>query len=992
MRDASGRFVVRLPFTSNPDGALGMSYQVAESSLNAVERRMVQDEKFKTLYQEFLTEYEELGHMQEVSDLSEEKLNFLPHHGVLRPDSSSTKLRVVFDASAATSTGVSLNDLMPPGPTIQPTLFHILLDFRFHKVGLSGDIPKMYRQIDVHEDDRRHQCILWRRPGCDKTIKFKLVTVTYGTTSAPFLAVRCVTELAQNEADLKLAATALLNATYVDNTLSGASSSEEAIQLYHELKQLLAKGGMDMKKWCSNSPAVLEAIPAEHHETLQAIGNDELVKTLGIHWCTSTDDFVITITFDTGTTKWTKRKIVSHIAKIFDPLGLVGPVTVQLKIFAQQLWTKKLHWDESLPQSIVTIWLRFLEDLPRLSELRIPRYVFHGSDQDTEVQLHGFADASTVAYGTVLFIRCRQRDGQVQIINLCSKSRVAPLKRVTLPRLELLGALLMSELLASVKPNLEHRITKAFCWLDSQVALTWATSSPHKYEDFIASRATTIQERTVDCTWKHVPGVHNPADILSRGARPSNLIDDKNWFTGPEFLYGSEETWKFEKLPKMSDHDERLEIRKSVVCLYNKLEPDLVQSFRFNGSLYRIQKTFAYVNRFAKIAKGEDETFTSKPFTTQDLDDGMQLAVKIVQRHQFHEEYQLLKRGKLLPAGNPMLKLSPFIDGHGLMRVGGRLSNAPDLRFEEAHPLLLPRDHPLSVAIFKFSHWSMPHPGPLTMLTAIRRKYWVVGGMTLATRTYRRCLVCVRHAHRTFQQIMADLPVPRVMPFRRCFNVVGIDLFGPYQVKHSGRGSVRSTMYVAVIIDFQTKAVQLQFVDGDSTNSIINALLRFVSRSGRPSQIWSDNAANFHGADNAFQHVDWDRVDQWCRMTQRLQWRFIPARSPHWGGLWESSVRLAKKHLLKVMNGRILHWDAFITLLAMVEAVVNSRPITPLAINPADGHPLTPAHFLIGEPLIAFPDPQPSEFPPGKRNLVKSWLELCEIRAHWTERWQTELR
>lgn len=175
-----------------------------------------------------------------------------------------------------------------------------------------------------------------------------------------------------------------------------------------------------------------------------------------------------------------------------------------------------------------------------------------------------------------------------------------------------------------------------------------------------------------------------------------------------------------------------------------------------------------------------------------------------------------------------------------------------------------------------------------------------------------------------------------------------------------------------VVVCFATRAIQLQYVMGETTESVINALIRFMARAGRPRQLWSDNATNFQGANNVLKHINWNQVDEWCRVENRVEWKFISARSPHWGGLWETQIRLAKRHLTKVMQGRVLHIDAFVTLLSQVEAVLNSRPNTPISINPQDGQPLTPAHFLIDKPIVTLPDPSQSDFPGRRFNLVKA--------------------
>lgn len=464
------------------------------------------------------------------------------------------------------------------------------------------------------------------------------------------------------------------------------------------------------------------------------------------------------------------------------------------------------------------------------------------------------------------------------------------------------------------------------------------------------------------------------------------------WLKGPDFLYKPEIDWTFPRPKEMDDEDERLEARKTKFIFWSNLVNDLVTEYKFHGNLIRVQKTFAYLSRFLDRLTGNQAPSSTIQLTSTEMECGLQLAVRIIQVHGFPAEYYALKKGKPLPSGSRLQLLAPFIDSNGILRVGGRLADAPDLTYDEKHPMLLPKNHPLTATIFFHYHWRLLHAGPQQLLADVRRKFWPIGGKSIATRTFRECLVCCRDRAAVFQQVMGNLPEARVEPFTKCFEVTGIDLCGPFQIKGKGRGSRPSEMYIAVFICFRTKAIQLQYVEGTSTGSIVNALIRFMSRAGRPKEIWSDNGTNFHGANNVFNLVDWLKVDEWCRSERRTDWKFIPARSPHFGGLWESAVKSAKKHLLKVMKTVSLHHDAFLTLLAMIESVLNNRPIIPIAINPQDGQPLTPAHFVSGGPMLMLPDPSLTTLPRDKANLVRSWMHLNELKQHWLRRWQREFR
>lgn len=988
-RNSEGRFIVKIPFKHDPV-VLGESRSAAESYLRSIERKLNQQPVLKNMYEQFLKEYEEMGHMTEVPEekvLKAPKMyNYIPHHYVLKWDSSTTKLRVVFHASFNTSSGHSFNSIQCVGPTLQPNLFDILLRARLDPILICADVSKMYRQILIDPAQRCHQCIIWRRQD-GSLVTFELNTVTYGTASASFNAVRCLVELARLHPEFKLAAKAVLNSMYIDDIVSGASSVKEGKQLVKELNELLSLGCFPLRKWCSNSREALADLQDEHKEPLVAIGDETITKTLGLNWNPETDSFMFLYKPDADAKPWTKRRIISTVSKIFDPLGLVGPVIAKAKMLCQHLWKLGLNWDESIDQKTVYQWSKMLDEMNDLTELRFPRFVL-SKGKPQRVELHCFADASTKAYGAVFYIKCINQDGAGKVTLLCSKSKVAPVKTVTLPRLELCGALLLADLYTTVTTAINIQFDKVYCWLDSRVALRWVLSSPHLWKDFIAARTTKIQAQTPNCEWRHVPGDINPADIISRGASPKALVANLNWFQGPQFLMEDEQNWTFKAPEPVNDDDDIMEAKQETFALVAHTPTDLVLQLKSTEHLSKIRRIFGYVNRFINgNCKGIRDI---SPLTVIDIEGGLKLAVKTVQVASFAEQRQCLIKGKELRVSDPIAKLAPFIDEEGLIRVGGRLKNAPHLSYNEKYPILLPKGHPLVRAIFTNYHSLNMHPGPQALLALVRGKFWPLSGKAMATLVFRSCKICSLAKPMLFKQIMGNLPQARIS-FERCFETTGVDLFGPFIIKQAGRGSRRVEMYAVIFVCFVTKAVYITYVENASTASFLNAFQRFISRRGTPTHMWSDNATNFTGANEVMKHIDWKQVDFWCRDYKNLQWHFIPPRSPHFGGLWEAAVKLAKKSLLKVVSKVPIHFDLFNTLLARIEGEINSRPITPLVSNPGDDRHITPSDFLTGTAITTLPEPTLQNFPSRKGNLVKHWQQLNEILMHWRKRWSTEL-
>ncbi|GFQ86532.1 integrase catalytic domain-containing protein, partial [Trichonephila clavata] len=554
-RDENGRYTVRLPFHSPPT-RLGNSKQNAIRRLVSVERHLISNPDKYKLYRNFMKEYLDLKHMELVPDSEINSSNslYLPHHGVVRDTSCTTKLRVVFDASSKTSSGLSLNDLLMVGPRVQPELFPILIQFRIFNVAICADVEKMFRQIKTHEEDVDWQRILWRDSPTEPIKEYRLTTVTYGTSSAPFISTRTLRQLAIDEQEnFSAASRATLCHFYVDDLLSGSATRKGAVQLVSELQEMMKRGGFSLRKWVSNDPDALSNIPEELKavDSKHTIKDDQHIKILGIAWLPYVDKFTFTITVN-ETDVWTKRKVLSEVAKIFDPLGWLAPTVIISKIFLQDLWSHHLSWDEELPNSLARHWRIFQEQLPLLTKIKIPRCIL--IPQAIDVQVHGFCDSSEKAYCAAIYIRSKDATQTVISRLLTSKTRVSPVKTQSLPRLELCSALLLANLLHATLPTLTVPISETFAWSDSKITLAWLKSEPRRWQPFVAYRVAQIQELTPNVHWNFVSGLENPADCGTRGIPPTKLENCDLWFNGPDWLRNSTfPIGRFEDNPQLQE-------------------------------------------------------------------------------------------------------------------------------------------------------------------------------------------------------------------------------------------------------------------------------------------------------------------------------------------------------------------------------------------------------------------------------------------------------
>ncbi|XP_018395293.1 PREDICTED: uncharacterized protein LOC108773843 [Cyphomyrmex costatus] len=695
-RDDNGRFIVRLPIVEGTE-PLGESRDIAEKRLKQMERRFRNNVSLHEQYANFMREYEELGHMSQVVD-EEHKVNssivYLPHHGVVKEDSTTTRLRVVFDASSKTSSGKSLNDILMVGPTIQKCLFEIMIRFRMHKIALTGDIRQMYRQIVVEPQDRDYQRILWRRSPDEPIKEYKLNTVTYGEASSSYLATKCIYRLAElGECEYPDASRILRDEIYVDDIMTGAEDVSSAIVLQREITELLKSGGFQAHKWCSNATEVLARVSQDNNETITtlSIDNKDTVKALGLEWNPREDTFQFAMRELKAVN--TKRQMFSAISKFFDPLGLVGPIITRAKLFMQETWKIDCNWDDQLPDELLRRWKKFSDELMAIGRLRVPRCVV-ACDDARRLILHGFCDASELAYGACIYMQVENSQGEFSSRVLCSKSRIAPIKTVSLPRLELCGAVLLARLLVVVRTAIQVPIENVRAWSDSEIVLYWIKGDPSRWKPFVCNRVSEIIETLPAKHWSHVSGKENPADVISRGASPRQLENLELWWAGPPWLLTGEISSDDDcgvKLPMENHESIMMERRKAKqACQIIVQGQPCIQMLLENiSSLTKIERVLAYCKRFASNARKKASERAVGQLSITEVRMAHRSIIHHVQSKYFHDSISTLKANQFLKTTDKLAALAPFLDEHDILRVGGR-SQRTNWSFERKHPILLP--------------------------------------------------------------------------------------------------------------------------------------------------------------------------------------------------------------------------------------------------------------------------------------------------------------
>ena len=964
-REPTGRYVVSLP--RRPDARpLGNSRSLALKRFHSLEKRLAKDETLRSDYVKFMNDYLSLDHMRLASDAPSPGAYYIPHHPVIKPSSSSTRLRVVFDASAPTSTGVTLNDTLRVGPTIQSDLISTILRFRTRDVAFVADVSKMYRQVRVSENDYDSQRILWRSSPDLPINEYQLLTVTYGTAPAAYLATRALNQLVYDDgAPFPLASQIVLRDFYVDDCISCCDEIEQAISAYHQLNSLLPLGGFELRKWASNSPQLLSVIPEGHRAISNVLAFEDdaasSVHALGLLWHTINDTFTISFSPPAKLVgkPFTKRLVLAAVASVFDPLGLIAPIITPCKVFMQTLWSRNLNWDQRLPDDLLAVWQELWNSLPELADITVPRMV-KPPGIPTLIHLHVFADASETAYGACAYLVVTI-DAASSSHLVCSKSRVAPLKALTIPRLELCAALVAARLAHKLNSTLNLPIERTCLWSDSTVVLAWIARPPRDFKPFVAARVSEIMELTSDYKWMHVPSKANPADLLSRGSTPRDLSRCRLWWRGPLWLTSPQTSWPAQRSPQPAD-DSQAELKRCHVAVAaNALIAAPLSKF---SSYTRTIRIMAYVLRFVNNARPRRnvDKYTG-PLTPSEIDAALATSVKIIQAQAYSVELDALRQNHPLPSNSSILSLRPFLDDNGLLRVGGRLQNAP-LPYSAKHQMLLPVQAHLVETYIRHIHSNLCHASAQLVIAEIRQLLWIPNLKRAVQRVLRRCLACHRDQARGAHQIMGQLPLSRVQPSSVFLNV-GVDYAGPLSLRYGGpRSRMIQKAFLAVFVCMATTAVHIEIVTSLSTKAFLDALLRFTSRRGLPSIIYSDNATNFQGAQreladlNSFVTApDFQTQVQDATASRGITWRFIPPRAPHFGGLWETTIKSIKRHLRRSSTSQVYGFEQLLTLIISIEGILNSRPLGRLSDDPEDLHYLSPSHFLIGRPMITLPLP-----------------------------------
>ncbi len=988
----NGHYEMDIPFDKQPPELPNNRY-MAEKRLEHLKHRF---KKKPELHQKYADGMQDLIQKQfaekvpdDEIDVSPGKTWYLPHHNVVNPNKPD-KLRIVFDCAAEFG-GTSLNSEVLQGPDLTNKLLGVLLRFREQPIAVMADIEAMFHQVKVTPKDRDVLRFLWWPNGdISKTPDTYRMTVhLFGGVWSPSCASFAVRRTAEDhitefEPDV---INAVLENFYVDDLLKSLCSEDKAIDVVSKLRQLLELGGFRLTKWVSNSVKVMENIPEQE----RAKGVKDLScplpteRALGVQWLTDEDQLGIRV--NKKQAPLTRRGLLSTMSSVYDPLGFVAPcIVLAKKIFQAECRTRK-GWDDELETDHASQWVKWQEELPALEEFQLPRCLVPPSfGPIAEARIHHFSDASLEAYGAVSYLRLINTEDQVHCAFLMAKSRLAPIKTMSIPRLELSAAVVAVQMDRMLRTELRIPLKESVFHTDSQVVLQYITNTRLRLQTFVANRVAIIHDGSSPSQWVHVTSEQNPADHLSRGMRAQKLVLCEEWKKGPSFLWNPDVDWTSE-IPELSYDDTEVKKTGKSHATPATTDEDIIEKLMERYSdWYRLKKAVAWILRFKRYLFNKKDCSKSKHLDVAELQAAELAIVAHIQRRSYKEELDALQKGDKLKKSSKIWRLEP-ICVQGLLRVGGRLGVAP-IADETKHQLILPRNHHVTKIIVRYIHeHEAGHSGRDHVLSVIRMKYWISKPHPLIRRVLHECVSCRRVQALACDQQMAGLPKDRVTPDKPPFTSVGIDCFGPFYVK---RGRGREKRYGCIYTCLTTRAIHIEKLYSMDTDSFINSLRRFIARRGPPDVIRSDNGTNFVGGQRELREA----VDQWnasakCKdylLLNHIEWYFNPPFASHMGGVWERQIRTVRKVLNAIMKDTVLDDQQLDTLFCEVESIVNSRPITPVSSDPKDYEPLTPNHLLtlrVGQ--VA---------PPGlfdKHDIYRRrWRHVQLLADHFWRRWVRE--
>ena len=971
-RNPEGWYETSLPWKGNHP-PLPNNKGNSLSRLDTLVRKLEKQESLQT-YDKIIQDQLEQGIVERVNNDAVGKEFYIPHKPVVRESAETTKTRIVYDASARANPKVpSLNDCLETGPPLQNLLWNVLVRNRFHPVAVTGDLKQAFLQVRIREEERDVLRFHWLKDLQTKEIEvLRFTRALFGLAPSPFLLAGVIKEhlrsFQQKYPDL---VAEIEKSLYVDDLISGANSTPKALELKSAAKEVFGDAGFQLHKWHSNAKAI-EAENTTMTEEDQTYAKQQLgvkqgeTKLLGLKWNKAHDSIQVTVPNEAAES--TKRGILGKLAKIYDPLGLISPLTLTGKTFYREACDLKIAWDADLPKTLRQKWLQYERNLP--CQVSIPRSLAKPEEPIESVELHAFGDASGIGVSAAIYAVIQQ-PSRVDSGLVAAKSRLAK-KGLTIPRLELVSGHMATNLVNNVKESLEgFPVKRVVGWLDSTVALHWIRGNG-EFKQFVENRVRRIQEKSY-IEWRHVTSADNPADLGSRGGDVSQST--KLWWKGPAWLLDADK-WP-PNITTEETNETKAETKAVVKELFAAAIPieDELDQLLNKHDFWKTIRITARMSRLASNAKSSRSKVVG-PLTTEETNRQTKVWVKRVQQR--NEETETFKEDRQ--------KLNLQKNDEGIYVCKGRIQGH--------YPVYLPDNELFSEKIVAHAHKLSCHGGVGMTMAKYREKYWTPRLRSIVKRVTKNCNTC-----RRFRAVAVANPPTGNLPKDRtegnaAFQVVGVDYTGP--LKYQTRAKREGKAYVILYACSLTRAVYLELLPSQGTNDFLQSLKRLIARRRRPQKIYSDNGKTFVAAAKWLRRIMSDeRLHDWLAKFE-IKWQFNTSRAPWWGGQFERIVGLVKQALYKAGGSTtlypILTWDMLQDLLLDVEVALNNRPLNYVESD-LQLPVLTPNSLMFHRPnQIPNPDYQDIEDVDLRKTAKR--IERCKdmMWKRWTNEYVRGLR
>ena len=982
----SRRFRVKLPFDPKKP-PLENNYQAALKRLNSLLASLAKLPTKKALYHDAMQKYLDKNHATKVTAADERatEIFHLPHSGVMKltADGKTNKIRIVFDCSARDRNGNSLNETMVVGPVPDADLVRILTRFRMNKVAFGADVSECFLTVMMHPDDQNKFRFLWVNDK-NEVVTYKFTSLIFGSKASPWISSTCLFKLLDKhlEKDKNLVEK-VKKGIWVDDVLLSEPSADSAREIVQKLESIFSEASFKLAKFVSSDDAVLDHLSEDQLMFPRGTSKKGSLKVLGIDWQVDEDEIFIGRDLDSAFSSKkgydTKRTVARMVASIYDPLGLVLPWKMGGNILIKNIWsyhdklaaergvskTLKSLWDEKLPQDLQEKVNEWKTEYAKTAEIRLPRWVSLDCDAQNRT-LYGFADASPQAFGCVVYMRTVFPNGNIQCRFLAARGKVNKVNGYTLPRCELLAAKFLATMIYNLKEFMD--LPEDFpCKLfgDSMVALFWIKGNPDNWKTFVHNAVQVIRKFTDPEEWHHVPGLENPADLLTRPHSPSEILEHEPWLKGPAFAYTDELPPQPEFYPSSPEAAVEFKVKPDeiLVAAATKELPEHPVDL-LTQDISDVRKILRIIARFKRAAKARSLQGLFEPIivTMGEMVKAADILMKRVQELAFPDEIKALAAGKPVSTKSKIRDLNPFWDGD-LIRARGRVQEIRDNVSQNwLNPIIIENDGKIVPAVVRFIHEDKDHASTDTVHSLMRQRWWLLRSRRVISDIKKKCVICRKVTGPMQSQQQAPLPSQRLAIHQPPFTNVAIDGLGPLQIADGGKKG-RKKVWVLVISCMTTRGINLELLEDQSAEMYVDAMRRHFADFGKAVSVRLDNFPSHKRMAEVFESLSTGHSGKLKKLSRRdkryvegIIWSWSAVGQPSTNGVVERAVRSVKESLMKAVGKATLDQRQLTTLLKEIRQIINSRPLIQLPRGSVDAElAITPNHLIYGHDLVRLP-------------------------------------